>query len=684
MYLLNPISMLKILLTILILVGTFFLTHGQIYIKGKVLNKASLEPIPYANIGILNKNVGTISNKDGSFSLLVPKLLSKDTLSVSLLGFGEKHIAVNMFSSNKPSYIYLNERIKILAPVTVYSKRIKRETFELGNKLVRGATLETDTTQAGRAIALLIDNKDPRLQKEFSFPAYIEKAQLRIFRNNLKSFKFRVRLNDVDSLTGTPGKELLGESILVESSMKKGWLEFDLTHLNYKVSKPFFITFEQITTLQDRIAIAEGYREYIRKYPYKLNKDSIEFEGNKQLRQVLAGDLDLPGTFIAMSDSESRLRYYSCFLRETSFGEWKKASSIITATVTLSKGLNNSVVSNAPACKENDAVCKAEKRSHDFMDESGITGMQIAVSKKNKIVWSENLGYADFEKKILVTDSTLFRINSISKSVTSLALIKLVSEGKLDLDAPVQKYVPGFPLKKYPITTRRLAGHLAGLRDYNEADLSDYIQTEHFTTATQALQVFKDDTLLFEPGSQFSYSTFGWNLIGAIIEGVGGESYLNYMSKNIWRPLKLWNTFGDDIYRLHPNRSKFYDATGQQNDLGDISYKYSGGGLLSTSTDLIGLGNELLYGTYIDPKLKPALFETQYTSDKKKTDYGLGWYTGKDKNGHRIWYHAGDSFSSSSYLIIYPDDDMVISFLANGQEGTAFDVQGIGELFYSK
>ena len=674
--------MLKTLARIFILIITPFLTHAQITVKGIVLNKTSLAPIPYANIGILNKNVGTVANADGSFSLLIPKQLSKDTISFSSIGFGEKHVAINFFQANRSSTVYLNEKPKLLSPVIVSSKKEKSKLFEFGNKAVRAGSLETDTTYSGRAIALLIENKEPQLQKDFQFPAYIEKAQLRIFRNNLESFKFRVRLNDVDSITGKPGKDLLLENIVVESSMRKGWLSFDLSHLGYEVTKPFFITFEQITDQQDRTDIADGYREYLRKYPKKLKRDTIEFEGRREEVLGLVGGIDLPGTFIATSSSQSREPNYTSFIRETSFGEWKKVPTIVTATVLLSNNGNSSNTKTDPVCKETDIVCKAEKLCKDFMDESGMNGMQIAVSKKNKIVWSANVGYADLKNKIPVTDSTLFRINSISKSVTSLALIKLVAEGKLDLDAPIQKYVPDFPIKSYSITTRQLAGHLGGFRDYKEDDLSDYIRTEHFSTAMEALRVFKDDTLLFKPGTRFSYSTFGWNLIGAIIEGVSGESYTNYMLKNIWDPLKLRNSFADDIYKKHPNRSKFYDATGAENDLGDLSYKYAGGGLLSTTTDLIKLGNELLNGNYIDPKHKPTLFETQYTSNKKKTDYGLGWYIGKDKNGHRIWYHAGDSFSGSSYMIIYPDDEIVVSFLGNGQEGIAFDIYKIAELFY--
>jgi CubicO group peptidase (beta-lactamase class C family) len=225
---------------------------------------------------------------------------------------------------------------------------------------------------------------------------------------------------------------------------------------------------------------------------------------------------------------------------------------------------------------------------------------------------------------------------------------------------------------------------LAGIRDYHENDLSDLIRTEHYETATQAIKIFENDSLLFKPGSQFHYSTFGWNLIGAVIEGASGQNYLDYMQEHIWKPMAMMNTGGDDNTKNISERSKFYDATGEENNYGDFSYKYPGGGLLSTAEDLVKFGNELLYGNTLNPTLTKKLFETQFTSWNKVTDYGMGWYIGKDKNGHRIWYHAGDMLSSSSYLIIYPDDDIVIAFLANSQEGVLFDMEKIGEMFYTR
>lgn len=654
--------------------------YGQITIAGRILNSSSREPISYANIGIRNSNVGTISNADGSFSLIVPRKLSNDTLVISSLGFAKKRVAVNYVKQEKALIIHLNEKRKVLAPVVVTSTKPKLNYFDIGNKQMRGGVLEADTTYAGRSIALLISPSQEQLKKGI-FPAYLEKARIRILRNNLKSFRIRVRLNAVDSQTGQPGEDLLQQSIISESTMRSGWLVFDLSALNYEASKPFFVTFEQILDFNDRSAIARGYQEFIRKHPRKVITDSVEFEGKKEVRQRITwGGIDLPGVFIGISATPDAIENNTCYVRETSFAEWKKVRGIVSATVTLSTLAGGSAVKNETPCKE--VSCRAERICTDFIDEYGLTGMQIAVSRNNKMIWSASLGYADAANKIAVTDSTKFRINSVSKSVTSVALLKLVGEKKLDLDKPIHQYIPSFPQKPYPITARQLAGHQAGFRDYKIADVNDYVRTAHFENATQALDIFKEDTLLFEPGTSYSYSTFGWNLLGAVIEAISGENYLDHMYKNVWHPLGMSNTCGDNSRQTIPNRSKFYDPAGEENDFGDVSYKYPGGGLLSTAGDLVRLGNELLYGNTIDPDLKKILFQSQQTRDGKETGYGLGWYTGTDRNGRRIWHHAGDGFSSSAHLIIYPDEGLVIAFLANSQYGVAFDMEKMGELFY--
>lgn len=325
----------------LFFVLSYFSIFAQITIKGKVLNKETREPVGYANIGIVNSNIGTISNLDGTFSILIPSNLILDTLTFSAIGFEKKALNISTLSQEENLSILLDEKIIKLDTITVHEKREKNKTFKLGNTTFKGGVLETDTMYAGRSVALLIENKAPNFHKDLIFPVYIEKASLRILRNNLQSFKFRIRLNEVDKLTGQPAEDMLLQSIVVESSMRNGWLDFDLSHLYLQIHKPFFITFEQILDLNDRTAIADGYRKFIEENPKKLKIDTVLFEGKKEVRQTLTGNgIDLPGTFIAVNSTPSATEVYTCYVRETSLGEWKKVRDIVTATVLLSNQSN--------------------------------------------------------------------------------------------------------------------------------------------------------------------------------------------------------------------------------------------------------------------------------------------------------------------------------------------------------
>ncbi|MFL5571671.1 MAG: serine hydrolase domain-containing protein, partial [Gemmatimonadaceae bacterium] len=154
------------------------------------------------------------------------------------------------------------------------------------------------------------------------------------------------------------------------------------------------------------------------------------------------------------------------------------------------------------------------------MRRSGIPGASVTVLRNGREIWSEGLGVADLENNLPVTPLTKFRIGSVSKPITAVAMAALVEEGKLDLDAPIQKYVPAFPVKKYPITARELAGHLAGIRHYSG---DEFLSNRHYANVTSSLDIFKNDTLLFRPGDKYSYSTYGFVLLSAVVEGAAGE-----------------------------------------------------------------------------------------------------------------------------------------------------------------
>ncbi len=328
-----------------------------------------------------------------------------------------------------------------------------------------------------------------------------------------------------------------------------------------------------------------------------------------------------------------------------------------------------------------DAPAQALQLLRVFQQSLGFPGFQVAASVRGQLVLSQGIGYSDVARQLPVTTTTQFRVGSVSKALTSLALVKLVTEHRLDLDAPVQQYVPGFSAKPYPITTRELAGHLAGIRHYRPDDSHDAIRTEHYLTATQALVIFQNDPLLFEPGTRYFYSSFGWNLIGAVIEGASGTSFLPYMQRTIWLPLGMLHTYGDRADSLMPDRSHLYGKGGQPAPPDDVSYKYPSGGLVSTAEDLVKYGNALLDKDYLPPAQARLLFTSQTTRDGKLTHYGLGWQVATTKTGHRVYWHDGAVLGGGGFLLIYPDDKIVVAFLANAKQASTISPKLLGELF---
>src|SRR5262249_37165742 len=152
----------------------------------------------------------------------------------------------------------------------------------------------------------------------------------------------------------------------------------------------------------------------------------------------------------------------------------------------------------------------------------------------------------DLEQQVPVTPISRLRIGSVSKPLTAALLGLLVEEGRLDLDAPVQAYVPDFPRKAWPITTRQLAGHLAGVRHYrgHEFEIRD-----HYATVLEGLAIFENASLLFQPGTKFSYSSYGWNLISAVLEGAAHESFLPMMQARVFEPAGMAHTAPDEPTR---------------------------------------------------------------------------------------------------------------------------------------
>jgi CubicO group peptidase (beta-lactamase class C family) len=328
------------------------------------------------------------------------------------------------------------------------------------------------------------------------------------------------------------------------------------------------------------------------------------------------------------------------------------------------------------------AIAKAHSLVDQEMARTLAPGVSVAVARNGKLVWSEAIGCADVELQVPMSKTTRLRIGSVSKPLTAAALGRLVEDRKLDLDAPVQKYLPDFPKKAWPVTTRALAGHLAGVRHYEG---KEFEIRDHYANVRSALTIFDKDALLFEPGTQFSYSSYGWNLISAVLEAASGEPFLVLMQRTVFDPAGLAHTAADDPGPIVPGRARFYtrDEKGAIVNAGfvDNSYKWAGGGFVSTAEDLVTFAFALLDHRLVDADTLRLLWTSQTTSDGKETGYGLGWSVSTDEKGRRRVSHSGGAQGGTAYLIVYPDQRLAAAMIVNSDESFTGRTPRIAEMF---
>jgi serine beta-lactamase-like protein LACTB len=265
--------------------------------------------------------------------------------------------------------------------------------------------------------------------------------------------------------------------------------------------------------------------------------------------------------------------------------------------------------------------------------------------------------------------------------------MQLVEQRKIDLDASVQKYVPSFPDKGAKITPRLLAGHLAGIRHYKD---NEFLIAKHYESVVEALTIFDRDPLVAPPGTKFSYSSYGFNLLSAVIEGASAQPFPSYMQDRVFQPLGLVNTIADENRLIIEQRSRFYsrpkDGPFENAPYVDNSYKWAGGGFLSTAEDLVRFGSALLQPGFLRADSLKLLFSSQRTLAGEETGYGIGFSIHKSNSGQRVYEHAGGSIGGRSQLILYPDSRLVVAVLTNLDDAPwkIEDVESIAEPFAGK
>jgi CubicO group peptidase (beta-lactamase class C family) len=301
----------------------------------------------------------------------------------------------------------------------------------------------------------------------------------------------------------------------------------------------------------------------------------------------------------------------------------------------------------------------AERMAYDR-----IPGLSVGFIKDD-IRWARGFGWADIENNVPATAESAYRLASITKTVTALAVLELVEAGKIDLDTPVQRHVPYFPRKKWPVTVRQLLGHIGGISHYKNDGAESHIKEPKNTR--EALAIFQDFDLVAEPGTRYNYSTYGYNLLGAVIEGASGLSYGEFIKSHVFDPLEMSDTELDDPLKIIPNRVRGYQLSHgelKNSEYVNVSSRFAGGGLRSTVVDLLNYARGIIDRKLLREETWRQMFASMVLRNGLLTGYGMGWRV-EPWNGHFTINHSGSQPETRTHLLIFPKENFALAIACN-------------------
>ncbi len=329
------------------------------------------------------------------------------------------------------------------------------------------------------------------------------------------------------------------------------------------------------------------------------------------------------------------------------------------------------------------AIAKADADMLHLQESNGLPALQVAVLVEGKIVFSKAYGFADLDSRDPATTETRFRIASVSKAITGAVLARLVARGEIELDQPLIEYVPDLPEHWKGITARHLASHTSGIRHYRSLEI---YSNRHYDSLTEALGIFKDDALRFEPGAQREYSTYGFTLLGVAMEFMTDTTFFDLARKEVLDPLEMSHTALDDPSAQNENVATPYLLDNQQTahiaPPTDTSNTTPGRGMVSTAEDLVKLAWGVIEPGPLEAEAISVLREKTTTADGETHNYSLGWNVSGEPGNLRL-SHGGTQPGSRCFLLADIDGRVGVAILCNarGAEFGFADVERVAGYF---
>jgi serine beta-lactamase-like protein LACTB, mitochondrial len=338
------------------------------------------------------------------------------------------------------------------------------------------------------------------------------------------------------------------------------------------------------------------------------------------------------------------------------------------------------------------AIEESRRLAHALLLNDNLPGLSVAVARDGQIVWTEGFGWADVEDRVPVTARTQFRLGSVSKTVTAAAIALLYERGRIDLDAPVQRYVPAYPQKPWPVSTRQLMADIAGVHRIR-GDNNDNVPDGECANLDEALATFADEPLLFEPGTRYRFSTNGWILLSAVVEAAAEEPFPRFVSRTILGPLDMESTVLEDGAAV-PDLTSFYiPRASMRTRLGvrkggrpHNSCLSGAGAFLSTPSDMARFGSAMLAPGLLKADTIALLQTPPRLASGSTTDFALGWKVERVELAGapaRMVAHRATPNGGTVALLLFPDHALAVALASNISPARGVDATGrqIGEAF---
>lgn len=304
---------------------------------------------------------------------------------------------------------------------------------------------------------------------------------------------------------------------------------------------------------------------------------------------------------------------------------------------------------------------------------SQTPGASAVISRSGQIIYQKHVGMADLEHGVPVMADTRFEAGSVSKQFAATALLMLVSDGKVNLDDEVQKYIPELPVYDRPITVSHLIHHTSGLKDWGTlAALGGWSRGTRVYTNDIALQyIVRQPTLNYSPGDEYLYSNSNYTLITHIVERVSGQSLAEFTTEKIFKPLGMTQTLWRTDYRsVVERRAIGYSPTREGGYRMNMPFEntYGHAALLTTTLDL-NRWNESWHAAKADPRLLALRIAKGILTTGETIDYAGGVRIG-EHNGQQVVFHSGATAGYRAWLSYFPEAELSVVFLSSDTDAT--------------